>query len=117
MAITLISDDERFEVDYEGLAKFTLRRLSNQKRSEFVDQSTRRGKIDNEKLGLLTLQHCILSWDGVLNADGTPAPISQDTIEALPPVVVEFIATKLNENLDGGLDVDPTRTSDSGSAP
>ncbi len=120
MPITLINDDERFTVDYEDnrgnvLCSFTLRRLSNAKRSAFVDQTTRRGKVDNEALGLLTLQHCIISWDGVLGHDGKPAPVNGDTIKELPPKVVEFVANSINDNLDGGITVDPTRTSGSSS--
>lgn len=113
MPITLINDDERFEADYEGEAKFVLRRLSNAKRQQFVEDCTRRGKVDHDKLGLMTLNHCIISWDGVMNLDGTPAKLGPDTVKDLPPIVVEYLATKIQENLDGGLD--PTKTSGSSS--
>ena len=117
MPITLIRDSERFEVDYEGEAQFVLRRLSHAKRQQFVDACTRRGVLDNEKLGLMTLMHCILSWKGVFDEHGEAAPVTEENVAELPPLVVEFIAKKLNENLDGGRRLDPTKTSASGSEP
>lgn len=96
--VQLITHDERIPLKYEDTT-FYIRRMAPKVADELREKATKkRGELeilDERKLGQLTLEHCIVGWEGIEDAVGNEAPFNKSAIPFLPPDIVDFILRRV----------------------
>ena len=97
--IRLVSDNEAYEVQYEG-ATFKYRRIPSSVQKGYEAKHVKRGQVDTRAVGELVLQYCLLGWTGVGAGQGDEyeeTPYDPKYIKRLPETVKTFLIGKFYE--------------------
>lgn len=103
--IKLINPKETYEVDYNGEAVFTLRRLTTDEVNKINDAVVvSRGEDSFAYLGgtaaKMKLQKALISWKGIADANSNDVPCNDDNKSLLPADVHQFIVDRID--IDNG---------------
>ena len=94
--IRIISDSERNKFEFQG-STFYYRRISMAKAIQLTKEHTKRGRVNQEALGIEMLRWCLLGWEDVADENGEPVAFSQELVSSLPPELIDEFTPLLRE--------------------
>lgn len=101
MAIRLIQEDERFDLEILGCI-FEYRRIPADIKQRIVKENTHRGVVDDDGVMEAGFSYAVTGWRGdVPTLNGEPAEFSQKNLMRLPDPVKAKLTVAIFSNVDG----------------